>query len=121
MSYDASFSTNSKIKPCTYIVVCANRFIVGYETVYVENMHVPGRHFAGFFKNFGICSFFQSVFSLLIGGFCLYNDKVTGTCTYFTTLIYSVPWYMYNSESHFLLEKNDELLYIYYTILTLSL
>ena len=35
MSYDASFSTNTKIKPWTYIVVCANRFILGYETVYV--------------------------------------------------------------------------------------
>ena len=43
MSYDDSFSTNTKIKPCTCIytvVVCANRFIVGYETVYVEKLHV---------------------------------------------------------------------------------
>ena len=59
MSYDASFSTNTKIKPCTYIVVCTNWFIVGYETVCRK---IACRHFAGVFTNFGMCSFFQSVF-----------------------------------------------------------
>ena len=67
------------------VVVCANRFIVGYETVYVEKLHVG--ILRGFSQILECAVSFNLFFSLLIEGFCMNNDKVTGTCTYFTTLI----------------------------------